>query len=148
MKTPIFGYKDNRLEYQSRESCYAVIFDAKKQQVATIKTAAKGYFLPGGGVEDGETLEECLIRELLEETGYQVKINSSIGKAQRYFVTSQNEPILNIGNFFIANFITKVREPIDEDHKLKWISLDETDYFFHEHHAWAVKKAINLLKRR
>lgn len=52
MKNPIFGCKDNRLEYQSRESCYAVIIDAKKQQVATIMTD-KGYFLPGGGVEGG-----------------------------------------------------------------------------------------------
>ncbi len=31
------------------------------------------YLIPGGGVEDGETLEECCQRELLEETGMVVK---------------------------------------------------------------------------
>ena len=31
------------------------------------------YMTPGGGLEEGETLEECCIRELLEETGYEVK---------------------------------------------------------------------------
>ena len=31
------------------------------------------YIIPGGGVENGETLEECCERELLEETGMVVK---------------------------------------------------------------------------
>ncbi len=31
------------------------------------------YMSPGGGVEEGETLEECCIRELREETGIQVE---------------------------------------------------------------------------
>ena len=31
------------------------------------------YMTPGGGLEEGETLSECCARELLEETGYQVK---------------------------------------------------------------------------
>ena len=30
---------------------------------------------PGGGVEFGESLEECLTREFLEETGLSVKVN-------------------------------------------------------------------------
>ena len=30
------------------------------------------YLIPGGGAEEGETPEECCIREMLEETGWQV----------------------------------------------------------------------------
>lgn len=31
------------------------------------------YMSPGGGLEEGESLEECCARELMEETGYEVK---------------------------------------------------------------------------
>lgn len=31
------------------------------------------YMTPGGGLEDGENLEECCVRELREEAGYKVK---------------------------------------------------------------------------
>jgi len=34
--------------------------------------------LPGGAVEVGETLEECLVREMLEETGLQVRVGPVI----------------------------------------------------------------------
>lgn len=133
----IFGEKFNHLKYQRRDGCYAVIIDTNKQQVASILTAKGSYFLPGGGIEEGETPEECLRRELLEETGY-----AFIGKAQRYFISPQNEPLLSNGIFFIAEFIEKVKEPMDDDHDLRWINLDQVDtLFFHEHHSWAVKKA-------
>ncbi|MBR4858955.1 MAG: NUDIX domain-containing protein [Clostridia bacterium] len=32
------------------------------------------YMSPGGGAEQGESIEECCVRELREETGYEVKI--------------------------------------------------------------------------
>lgn len=34
------------------------------------------YVLPGGGVEDGETLEEAFCREILEETGIEIRTES------------------------------------------------------------------------
>ncbi|MFD0677198.1 MULTISPECIES: hypothetical protein [unclassified Paenibacillus] len=82
----------------------------------------------------------------LEETGYEIYIGSCIGKAQRYFISPQNEPLLSNGIFFLAEFIKKVQEPMDDDHHLKWINLKEVDtIFFHEHQSWAIKKAITIL---
>ena len=34
------------------------------------------YVIPGGGIENGETLEDCVIRELKEEVGIEVKVIS------------------------------------------------------------------------
>lgn len=41
-------------------------------QLLLVHTDAGDYKFPGGGIEPGETLEAALIREVLEETGYQV----------------------------------------------------------------------------
>ncbi len=38
-----------------------------------LRTSSGNYRFPGGGVEPGETDEEALRREVLEETGYHVK---------------------------------------------------------------------------
>lgn len=34
----------------------------------------RGWSLPGGGLEEGETLEDGIVRELIEETGITVKV--------------------------------------------------------------------------
>ncbi|MFD0679234.1 MULTISPECIES: NUDIX hydrolase [unclassified Paenibacillus] len=41
-----------------------------KQQVSN----SRGWSLPGGRVEQGETLEDSIVRELLEETGLHTKV--------------------------------------------------------------------------
>lgn len=63
-----------------RVSVRAVIFDgdsiitmfrSKKKEDGTRK---EYYVIPGGGVEEGESLEEALIREIKEELGIDVEI--------------------------------------------------------------------------
>ncbi len=55
------------------------------------------YMSPGGGLEEGETLEECVIRELREETGYEVK-------PLKHFVifNEYSFETLYISNYFIC----------------------------------------------
>ena len=41
--------------------------------------------LPGGGLEAGETAEVAACREILEETGYQVRLEDLLGVDSRHF---------------------------------------------------------------
>jgi len=60
-------------------SC-AVIFDGSRQKVLLTKRADNGLWcLPGGKMESGESLEECCQREVLEETGLEVRTKRLIG---------------------------------------------------------------------
>jgi ADP-ribose pyrophosphatase YjhB (NUDIX family) len=54
-------------------SC-AVIFDETRKNVLLTKRSDNGLWcLPGGQMEPGESIEECCQREVLEETGLEVR---------------------------------------------------------------------------
>jgi len=50
-----------------------------------------GYDFPGGGKEPGETLYDTLIREVREETGYEVERGQTISVSDDYFVHPHRE---------------------------------------------------------
>ena len=56
------------------ESVSGAIFSDDHEQVLLIQRRdVPVWVLPGGGIEKGETPEEAIIREILEETGFHVK---------------------------------------------------------------------------
>ncbi len=65
--------------YIQREAVRAVIEDTNNK-IALVEGSKSGfYFLPGGGVEPGETLEEALRRECMEETGCEIGSIEKLG---------------------------------------------------------------------
>ncbi len=62
-----------------RTAARAVIKNGNK--VALLHVTKDNYYkLPGGGVDEGETIIDALHREILEEVGSKVKVNSEIGE--------------------------------------------------------------------
>lgn len=74
-----FPHKEG-IDYKKRKAVRAVVFD-NENKIALLNVAKHNYHkLPGGGVEDRESLPEALNRETLEEIGCKVKIISEVGK--------------------------------------------------------------------
>ncbi len=51
----------------------ALVVDEKNRVLLVRHTYVPGYFLPGGGVDGGETMEAAMRRELIEETNVEAE---------------------------------------------------------------------------
>ena len=70
-----------------------VMIDDGKLLVIKQNTLGREWYLPGGTLEDGETLAECVEREVFEETGFTVKAKMLISVADTDF---KNPPLVHI----------------------------------------------------
>lgn len=143
MKQKTFGEKLKDIEYIDRIGVYALIF--KNDKIAVIKLPG-GYFLPGGGIEENESNEECLKRECMEELGCTINIKDFVCTASSYhFGRRFNRYIHSIGNFYLADSLKKVSEPTEKDHKLVWLTIEEAcNKMFLIHQGWAIKQGAIL----
>ena len=55
MIDPVFGRKDPKLDYHTRIGAYGVIPDHSGARLLILQAPNHALFLPGGGVEEGET---------------------------------------------------------------------------------------------
>jgi 8-oxo-dGTP diphosphatase len=58
---------------------FAVIFDSGANVLLCHRTDRDAWNLPGGRVEPGETPQEAVVREVLEEVGLQVRVERLLG---------------------------------------------------------------------
>ncbi len=111
-----------------RSAARAVLFDDKNLVPILFVSKFNYHKLPGGGIEEGESKETALAREILEETGCTAKITGEIGKITEYrsewdlFQTSYCY-IGNVANKGPDKYFTE--EEKAGGFELVWLTLDE-----------------------
>lgn len=88
------------------------------------------YMTPGGGLERGETLEECCVRELKEETGFVVQPFERFVTVNEYCLGT-----LYVSNYFICEITGDCEQrltDIEVEHGAhpQWLPLDEAIEIF------------------
>ncbi len=112
-----------------RESSRALIIKDGKILLTYEKNTGV-YMSPGGGVEPGETLEECCIRELREESGYEVK------PVEHFIIINEYSfETLYVSNYFLCEIIGECEQRLTEteiEHGVTraWVDLDEAYEIF------------------
>ncbi len=104
------------------------------------------YMSPGGGLEEGETLVECVARELQEETGFKVKPLKAFLKVKEYAYE-----VLWENNYFICEIEGECERNLTESEKYnkvsaKWVEIDKAIEIFGNYQAYPTDKASLYLR--
>lgn len=110
-----------------RSTVRGVIFDETKSVCIRSKKGSGFSFLPGGGIEDGESPVEALIRECLEEAGCNITDIQKIGTV----IENRDEvKEKRTSECFIANLAGEKLEPTlaigdEEGFDVIWMNINE-----------------------
>jgi 8-oxo-dGTP diphosphatase len=132
----VFGAQGEGHMYHMRRAVYAVIPD-REGRVAAVRSR-RHLFLPGGGIESGETPEQALVREIEEECAQRLHIAGKIGEALQYFYAPSDDKYFAMhAVFYAGTFLGQTPGPAT--YPVIWVLPDDTAPFFHASHVWAAQ---------
>jgi 8-oxo-dGTP diphosphatase len=103
----------------------------------------RGYFLPGGGTDAGETPEQTAVRETREECGLVVAPRALLGKAVQIVYSLEEKEYFEKLCDFVEAVVVGTAAWSEHDHELIWMKPKEAQKkLSHESHRWAVKRLI------
>lgn len=127
----------NKIEMDTKElafrpAVYGIVF---KNNEVLMCNQNFGYTLPGGGIDLGETLEEALIREIKEETGYSIKKKDVVEVNTEFFqLPGSGRNCQTIRMFFLCELLSTAKEEIRLEKieivfnsKPEWVRLEDLD---------------------
>ena len=125
------NYKKEQLKVRS--AARVVIVDEDKIAVLDVKNG-KYHKIPGGGIEDNESVEDAVKREAMEEAGCEIEIIDEIGKSE--FIDPDDSNLLHKSVCFVGKKIDAhdrqyfTQQELDNKFKLLWVTFEEAFELF------------------
>lgn len=124
----------------------AIVFDAGGKLLLHRRTDNGRWSLPGGAIEVGETAAQATVREVREETGYEVQVIRIIGIYSDPAQTTMQYPNGDVAAYVAIAFECRVigGAPAlsDETCEVNWFRPDALPAGFHPPHTIRVQDAL------
>jgi ADP-ribose pyrophosphatase YjhB (NUDIX family) len=120
-----------------RKTTRAIIQNEKGEIAMLYSNKFNYHEIPGGAVDEGETLEHGMVRECLEETGCNVEIIAELGLTQGLRPYNSYYQLNNSYGYFVKK-IGDIQEnnfdddEIEENFELVWVTLEKAIELFDE----------------
>lgn len=111
------------------------VFD-NNGNILLVKTHHRGWDCTGGQIENGESIEDGVLREILEESGVRASVRRLAGvysNVGEHLFYDGKTPVPTKVNFtFICDYISGERTPSDETSEVIWVPKEKVmDYVTH-----------------
>jgi 8-oxo-dGTP diphosphatase len=136
-----FGEQDPSVAYALRPSAYLLLRDTEGRIATTL--SAYGHFLPGGGIDEGESPEQAVVREAREECGFIVGGLTLLCRAVQFVHSRKyNANYEKLCSFFTGKLMGMAQQT-EPSHRLVWLHPEEAvQHLSHGSHVYAVQQFL------
>lgn len=128
MKKITLGQKFKDSDFDFRETCFGIC-ERNGKILLTKNTIKNETAMVGGGVEKGESHEDGLRREFMEESGYKLIDMKELCTIDCYWITKNKRQMESLANFYIVTLSETAQKPTEEGHEAMWVQLEDVEKY-------------------
>lgn len=121
---PRFGEPPEARRHRLRPGAYALLVRDGRVLLTLQHAPQREYQLPGGGIDPGESQQQALHREVLEETGWRIGYLRHLGSYRRFcFMPDYDFWAEKLCTIWLARPVLRMGPPREPGHDAIWAPI-------------------------